>query len=440
MIIVTDFGAVSGTAAVQTESIQRAIDHAAANGGGTVHFPAGTFLTGTLTLRTGITLHLDSGAILIGSSRIEDYPPAVDAFIDAVGQNRNTVLIRAVDCQNVGISGHGTIDGSGGSFAFEQDGRPFMIRFSRCKAVQVSGVTLRNSAGWVSHYSDCENVSIHDVTIRSTVNANNDGIDIDSCRNVRISHCDIVTGDDAICIKSTHSSPCENIVVTGCLLKSAWGAFKIGTESVGDIRNVVFSDSVIYETTGGGVKLISKDGAIVENILVSNVIMDRVSGPIFIHLGERKRTYYAGQTAREAGALRGVTLRNIRGTVWEEGEPLWGFPRRAGIFISGIPGHFIENVRMEGIDLSFPGGGTEEEANRFDVPERIVDYPEFPPFTPYPAWGFYVRHAKNVSLKDIRIQTQTADARSPIVCDDATLRSLQDVYSNDGRVTDVVSR
>lgn len=250
MISISEYGAVPGTQAVQTAAIQAALDACAANGGGTVLVPAGTYQIGTLRLESHVTLHLENGALLKGSSRMEDYPEVAGGFTDAVGQKRNRCLIYSNGSSRVAISGEGTIDGNGGAFEKDQDGRPFMVRFINCTDVRVTGVTLRDSPGWVSHYLACENVLIHGVTIYSHCNGNNDGIDIDSCRRVRVTACDIDTGDDAICIKATRASACENIVVTGCVLRSIWGALKLGTESAGDFRNIVFSDIVIRDTCG----------------------------------------------------------------------------------------------------------------------------------------------------------------------------------------------
>lgn len=431
MISITDHGARPDPGANQTTAIQTALDVAAAQGGGTVQVPAGSYRTSTLFLRDRVTLHLENGACLLGSERLEDYPDISGGFTDAVGQKRGRCLIYARDVTGAAITGQGTIDGSGGKYGFEVDNRPFLVRFVDCRDIQVTNVTLQNSAGWVSHYLGCENVLIHGVTIRSAVNGNNDGIDIDSCKRVRISMCDIDTGDDAICIKATRATSCENIVVTGCIIKSVWGALKLGTESAGDFRNISISDCVIRDTHGGGLKIISMDGCRLENVQVSNIIMDNVSGPIFIRLGSRLRRYYDDQPERDVGILRNVSLRNISGRVWEKGYLLYGtHPRKAGIIVTGIPGHCIEDLTFENIDFSFPGGGTESDAATHDVPEQEKEYPEFPMFHPIPAWAFYLRHARGIKMRDVRCRTESADARAPIFTDDVAGLRLQEVSMN----------
>ena len=428
MILITDYGAVAGLESIQTVPIQSAINECARKGGGTVLIPTGFYKTGTLTLHSHVTLHLENGATLFGSPNIEDYPEVASGFTDAVGQKRNRCMIYANATTGTQITGRGTIDGHGSAFSYEQDERPFMVRFVDCKDVEISGVTLKDSPGWVSHYLGCENVLIHGVTIRSHTNGNNDGIDVDSCRRVRITACDLDTGDDAICIKATRATPCENVVVTGCVIRSVWGALKIGTESAGDFRNIIFSDIVIRDTHGGGLKIISMDGSRMENVQVNNIVMDNVSGPIFIRLGSRLRKYFDDQPNRPVGILRNVSIRNVTMRVWEEGYLLYGtHPRKAGIIVSGIPGHCIEDLAFENIDVTFPGGGTSEEAAHHAVPEQEKEYPEFPMFHPLPAWGFYLRHARNVRLRDVRMRTETADARPPFFTDDVEQLRLIDV-------------
>jgi polygalacturonase len=409
---IKDFGAVQGAKTSQAPAIQKALDQAEAAGGGTVVVPPGDFLAGTILMKSNVRLHLESGARILGSPRLGDYRHDIGAFVDAVDQERGCALLVALEQDRVSLTGQGTVDGQGGLFAMDEPKRPFLIRFIRSRNILVEGVTLRNSAAWVTHLLDCEGAMIRGVTIHSHVNGNNDAIDIDSSRRVIVTGCDLDTGDDAVCLKSTADSPCENVTVTGCIIKSHWGAFKIGTESRGDIRNVVFGNNIIRDTHGGGVKIISMDGANVENVLVSDVVMDRVSGPIFIRLGERKRTYLPGQKPKPAGTIRGITLRNIRGSVWEEGFDLWGHKRRAGILVTGVPGAPIRDLILDNFRLDFPGGGTLEEAKR-RVPEHRDHYPEFPIFGPLPSWGFYVRDTEGAIFRDIELRLRAPDQRPP---------------------------
>ncbi len=425
---ITDYGASPGTEHPQTSPIQQALDSAASAGGGTVFVPAGEYHIGTIALRSHVTLHLENGAVLKGSPNIGDYPEVAGGFTDAVGQKRNRCLIYSHGTTGTAIVGQGAIDGNGGAFGYEEDGRPFMVRFIDCKDVQVTGVTLRDSPGWVSHYLGCENVLIHGINIRSRTNGNNDGIDIDSCRRVRISDCDIDTGDDAICIKATRARPSEDIIVTGCRITSTWGALKLGTESAGDFRNILFSNIVIRNTEGGGIKLISMDGCRMENVVADNILMDNVSGPVFIRLGARLRRYFDDEPERPVGSIRGVALRNIRIKVWEEGYLLYGkLPRKSGIIITGIPGHPIDDVTLENVQVEFPGGGVFSEA---PVPEQEAEYPEFPSFHPLPSWAFFIRHIRKLKMRSVEISSREPDPRPPFFYEDIAQSSFQEITIN----------
>jgi hypothetical protein len=271
------------------------------------------------------------------------------------------------------------------------------------------------------------------VTIRSRVNSNNDGIDIDSCRRVRITDCDIDTGDDAICIKATRAQASEDIVVTACRLSSDWGALKLGTESAGDFRNIIFSNIVIRDTNGGGLKLISMDGCQMENVLVENILMDNVSGPIFIRLGARLRRYFEDQPQRPVGSINGISIRNIRIKVWEEGFLLYGtHPRKAGIIVSGIPGHCVQDVTFENIHVSFPGN---EKPSGQPVPEQEAEYPEFPVFHPLPSWALYLRHVRGILFRDCSFSTREPDQRPPVCLEDVEGQHFINVTANNQKIS-----
>jgi len=415
MLSVRDAGAQGDGRALETQALQAAIDKVAAVGGGTVVVPAGSYRTGTVVLKSHVTLHLEAGAWLVGSEDIEDYRDDVGMFVDGVGQPRGRSLILAADAENVSVEGRGTIDGSGQAFPKDHPRfaeRPFLIRFVNCRNVSLTGVKLQNAAAWGCHFLNSETILVHGVTIHSRTNLNNDGLDIDGCRRVRISDCDIDTGDDAICLKCTTENPCTDVTVTNCVLSSDCGAIKCGTESVGNFTNITISNCAIRDTHGCGLKLLSVDGSRMENVLVSDLVMDRVTGPIFLRLGARLRTYHQGQSPASIGTLRGVTIRNVRARVVEPGD------RRSGVCISGIPGHCVEDVSLESIHITYPGGGTVEEAARLDLPEKIDSYPTESMFGVLPAYGFYVRHARDISLKGIRVSAERPDARPALVSED----------------------
>ena len=289
-----DYGAAGDGQHFDTAAIQAAIDAATNAGGGCVYLHNGTFLCGPLRLKSNVTLYLESGAVLLGSPRIEDYPEQPSSYPSrSSSQFTRRSLIFAEKVENVAIEGGGIIDGQGASPAFHHPGmtesfRPLLLRFSECRKVRVKDVTLRNSAMWVQIYLACDNVLIDGITVASRVNANNDGIDIDESTNVRIANCNIWSGDDAVCLKSSSLRGCRNVVVDNCTISSLCSALKLGTDSSGGFQNITITNCAIYDTGIAGIALECVDGGTLDRVLVSNIAMENVGGAIFLRLGLRR--------------------------------------------------------------------------------------------------------------------------------------------------------
>ena len=211
---VRDYSAKPDGKTLCTKSIQKAIDACSQSGGGTVYLSPGTFLSGTIYFKSGVTLRLTAGSTLLGSKNLEDYPPTVQAFRSYTDNYTDKSLIYGENVERIAITGAGTIDGQGASFKGPYKVRPYLIRFIGCQNVTVKDITLRNSPMWVQHYLACDDVRVTGITVRSLVNHNNDGINIDSCRRVVISDCNIESGDDAIVLKSTSARICRDVVVS----------------------------------------------------------------------------------------------------------------------------------------------------------------------------------------------------------------------------------
>jgi polygalacturonase len=296
-----------------------------------------------------------------------------------------------------------------------------LMRFVNCKGITLSDVSLINSASWCTHLIDCDSILARNVTIDSHVNSNNDGFDIDGCKNILIENCIIHSGDDGICPKSTTKRVVENMIVKNCRVISNTSAFKCGTSSLGGFRNISVTDCDFSDTRMGAIKLLLVDGGILEDIFISNITMNNVEGPIFIRLGNRGRKYDVPTTQIQnkdvqnegvpAGSLKNIKISNIKATVVSDVQ------KRCGIMISGIPGHNIENVVLENIEISYPGGGTSEDAIRI-VDEDAARYPEQFFFGILPSWGAYLRHTKNVEFKNVKMSARKPDKRKMIVLTD----------------------
>ncbi|MBC7914370.1 MAG: glycoside hydrolase family 28 protein [Pyrinomonadaceae bacterium] len=409
VVSVENYGAKPDGKTVNTQSIQRAIDYCSKSGGGKVRFPSGNWVSGTILLKDGVTLLMEEKATLLGSENIADYY-IVDGFKDGTGQEMGYCFIGAIDVKNTGIEGKGTIDGRG-KLVLASGGRnrrPFLIRFVRSNNIKVIGVNLRSSAAWTMHIFRCKDVKVEGLTINSRGLSNNDGIDIDCCQNVKISDCDISSGDDAICFKTTSPYPCKNIQIKNIRAYTNCAAIKMGTESAGNFEDITISNIEVVRAGLGAIKLLSVDGSNMRNITISDIKGDSVNVPIMIRLGARLKTFRPEDKKQPVGTINNITIKNVaikNGTT-------------TGILISGIPNHYIKGINFENISISLNGGGTTEDA-KIKLEEKIADYPEVRMFgKSIPTYGMYVRHASNLVFKNISITTKNPDARPAIIASD----------------------
>ena len=413
---VRDYGAKPDGKTLCTKSIQKAINECAEDGGGTVYFPPGTFLSGTLYMKSNVTLNLDTGSTLLGSTDLKDYPSTVQAFRSYTDNYTDKSLIYGENLQHIAITGSGTIDGQGRPFKGPYKVRPYMIRIIQCQNVLVKDVTIQNSPMWVQHYLACDDVRIDGITVRSRVNGNNDGIDIDSCHRVIISNCNVSSGDDAIVLKSTSARPCRDITVSNCVLSSHCNGLKMGTESNGGFQNIVITGCSIYDTRLAGIALEIVDGGTMDRIVVSNITMNKVGAPIFLRLGNRARPFKKDMEKPRMGVMRNITISNIESIGANE----------TGCAISGLPEHPIENITLSNLRLSFEGGGNKQDAARA-VPEKPTAYPEYSMFGRLPAYGLYFRHVKGLKLLNVQLQLAAADKRHALICEDCENLSIDDL-------------
>jgi polygalacturonase len=401
---------------LNTAAIQKAIDSLSASGGGTLRFPAGKYLTGTLQIKSRVTLHLDQNATLLGSTDAADYRN-LDPFIDGSGNPMGHALLVALDADHVAIEGPGAIDGQGAKLAAKQKPyaiRPFLVRFVRCSNISLKDVRLQNPGAWTLNFFQSKDAAIDNVTIRSRDQKlrNNDGINIDSSENITVTNCDVVSGDDALVIKSTSASkPSKNITASNCKLSTHTNAIKLGTESIGGFSDITVKNCQITHTDMAGIALYEVDGADLTRVTISDVTMDDVMVPISVRLGARLKTFREGDQPRPApGHIRDVTIKNVSATN----------TRLIAILMNGVPGHPIENLTLDNVSLEVPGGGTAEQA-KIELPEKEAAYPEYDMFgKTLPASAMYLRHVKNLTLKNLTITPLKPDARPEKILIDVT--------------------
>jgi len=445
---IKDFGAIADAKTLNTQSIQAAIDKAGSNGGGQVIVPEGKFLTGAIVLKSGVDLHLNANAFLLGSTDPYDYP-----FIREVLEKSNSskdgigALVGARSANNISITGEGTIDGQGRKLALTMDSlfyagkldtifynlrrkrperRPGDIKFESCDSVKVSGVTIKDAAGWVQTYDLCRNLVIDHIRVESDAYWNNDGMDIVDCSKVSIKHCFVNAADDGICLKSEHAGHLnEDVYIDDCTVRSSASAVKFGTASTGGFKNIVIKNIRVFDTFRSAIAIECVDGGVLENVLVDSIFATNTGNPIFIRLGHRN-------VGGPVGTLKNILIKNVKVEVpfgrpdskYElRGPDLDFFHNPFPSSIVGIPGHPVENVVLENIQISYPGNGNDGLAylplyRLKDVKENEKGYPEFSMFGELPAWAFYIRHVKGLVLKNISVIARKKDYRPAYVFDD----------------------
>jgi polygalacturonase len=444
-ISITQYGAKADGKTVNTKAIQKAIDECSKSSG-TVVVPQGRFITGTLYLKNNVTLLLEKGATLLGSIDSADYPRNVPLTVKCMdthsrnGKSKfNSTLIYAEDQENISIIGEGTIDGQGNNKTYQRGDnghdRPKLIFLISCRNVAIKDVLLTNSAFWMQDYLGCDGLTIQGIRVVNHANWNNDGIDIDS-KNVRVSNCDIDSDDDGICLKSyLRDKPCENVTITNCVVASNCDAIKMGTPGAGGFKNIVISNCVVraskydnfrhWKTTDkfisadasmvNGISVECVDGGNTDGVVIDNITMHGVQTPIFIRVGNRSEKMNT-DTVRTS-SMRNVIISNI---ISDQ------LSRRTSS-ISAIPGSYIENVKLSHMLFDIYSEGTKEEAAAA-VAEKENSYPSPHSFgTALPAYGFYVRHVKNITFNDIQFNLLHNDVRYPVVFDDTHYSSLNDV-------------
>lgn len=415
---VRTFGARGDGQTLCTEAMQKAVDQCAAAGGGTVYIPAGTWLTGTVYLANGVTIELDSGCTVLGTKDKSRYGPPRQLMGHEGEQYSTWAIFAGKGLEHIAIRGRGAIDGQGANFKYKNGPRPKNLYFEDCRDVLIEGVRLRHAGSWMQHYRDCDRLTIRDIAVFNHVSYNNDGLNIDSCRDVTIAGCHVDSDDDAIVLKSLSTKPTENVTISDCVISSHCNSIKMGTESGGGFRNIAVTNcticsprysKVIYGRQRGlaGVALEIVDGGTLERVTVSNITIKGVTVPIFMRLGNRARTYEPDQPKPDVGTFRNVVVSNIVATDCSA----------VGCSITGLPGHRIENVTLANINLGFDGGGTKEDAVRA-IPEKPGSYPESTMFGTLPAYGFFCRHVEGLTLENVRLRTAAPDHRHGVVFDD----------------------
>jgi len=354
---VRDYGAVGDGKTIDTRAIQGAIDAVNRACGGRVYLQGGNFLTGTIFLRSNVTLYLEAGVTLFGSTNLKDYPSTIPAYRSNSDNYTNKSIIYAEKANNIAIMGRGIIDGQEGSAVFKGKGmkparqRPLIIRMIEC----------------------------------------------------------------------------SNVSIINCQLSSGCHAIKLGTDSTGGFRNITISNCNIYDTRKCGLDLFIVDGGTLDGVNVSNITMNNMGAAVFVRLGRRVRKFpyhgnpYPFRWGEKTGILRNVTLSNIVATNVSV----------VGCGIAGLVGHPVENITLNNVRIRYRGGNKGDKVMR-KIPEKAGSYPVYTMFGTLPAYGFWVRHAKNVEFHNMDLGFAKPDNRPALFFDDV---DGLDIFNLDAQTT-----
>lgn len=421
---VRDQDAAGDGKTLDTRAIQAAVDACHNQGGGTVWFPAGRYVTGSIFLRSNITLHLEAGAVLLGSEMPGDYP-ILNGRWEGSEQPAHAALIGGQGLDTIAIVGRGTIDGRGaGWWQRHREGnldypRPRLISFTDCHNVLIENITVTNSPSWTINPVRCENVTVNNVTVINPPDSpNTDGINPDSCANVHISNCYVSVGDDCITLKSgseagdrERRSPCQDITIANCILAAGHGGVVIGSEMSGGIHNVVITNCV-FVGTDRGIRLKSRRGrgGVIENVRVTNVVMTDVLCPITMNL------YYA------PGAWGDPVIMDKRPRPVTGGTPRFREIRlsqitatgvkTAAAFLFGLAEAPIEDISLSDISISMDPNaepGYADMADEIELMQRA---------------GVFVRNARRLRLHNVEIAGQSGPAIRLIDATDVELSAV----------------
>ena len=436
---VRDYGAKGDGKTLDSPAINAAIEAAVHDGGGQVFLPAGTYLSGSIRLKSNIELHLSAGStILAAPASMKAYDPSESfggfpEYQDGGHTYFHNSLIWAEGQTNVSITGHGMIDGQGltkkdtekagvvqgGSIGTGDKA----IALKLCRNILIRDVTIFRGGHFAIIITGCDRGTIDNVTI----DTNRDGIDIDCCKYITVSNTKVNTpNDDAIVLKSSYALkkavPCEHILITNCLVtgyklgtfldgtyvpeKVNWvcGRIKLGTESNGGYRNITISNCTCMWSSGLAFEEV--DQGRMENICVTNIAMEHVHHyPIYITTGCRNR---GPKEVTQPSSARNIQISNIIATDCDS---------LCSIIVTGMKSEPIRNVWLSNIRLTFRGGGTKDLANR-DYREQGTNYPEPRWAGPTPAYGLYTRHVEGLHVNDVTFRYERPEYRPAIILDD----------------------
>ena len=435
MYNILDFGAVSDGITNCSPAIQKAVDHANENGGGVIYVPYGKYVMSSVHLYDDIHFVFESGTLILGSLDPDEFDAREEIlyplYQDCSHSYFRRSLFWAENCKNISFTGNATIDMREvwentpvpNESAWVSCRANKIISLKNCKDVLISDIKMLGATDLALYMAGCEDVRVTGLSMKVNI----DGISPDGCKNVVISDCNIVAGDDGIVLKTSYALSeklsCENIVISNCVVSSRMCAIKFGTETNGDFKNISITGCSIYDTCLTALALEIADGGVMDGINVNNITMQNVGTPFIIMLTNRAN----GPEGTTIGKIKNITIDNltaigsyghiepIRYTTVVSDDEIMTEPVIISSSVVGQPDCYLENISLSNINITVPGGGTEEDRN-IVVPEIPNQTPSASAFgTKLPAYGIYFRYVKGLTTNNINIHTLDEDKRESLV-------------------------
>jgi hypothetical protein len=402
---VRDFGAIGNGITNDTSAINRGIEKCNGNGGGDLFFPNGTYSAASIHLKSNVRLVLEENAVITGARDGYDLPEPnqFEQYQDFGHSHFHNALMWGDQIENFGIVG-GHVNG-GHIIEGEPGSRPIgdkVIAIKSSRNLSFENIKHDTGGHFVYLLNDCENVTIANAVIKKS----RDGINLVSCRNVQVHDCNFTgCGDDTLALKSDYALgrkiDSENIYAWNCYFETACNALQIGSESVGDFRNVNFWNIRVGRAWRAAIGITTVHGGVINGVNYRDITVKNAACPIFLRVGSK---LLRGEPNTKAGTIRNLAISNLTVTDCKGGEEGW--PRTS--LISGRPESRLDQIRLENIKITYKGGGTKEEAGLM-VPYSNPDLSKRP--GPLPAAGFYIRDVNGLTLKDMELKFESRDAR-----------------------------
>ncbi len=440
------FGAAGDGVTKDTAAVQQTIDAACRSGGGRVLLQGGTFVCGTLFLRSGLCLEIAENACLMASPDLADYSTEVHHNRYRNETELDRCFLYAEDAESVTLTGAGVI--SGNAAAFPNPGtrdRPMLMRFLRCLCLRIQGLQLRDSASWTTAFLDSRHITVRDVCIFNETHCNGDGLDFDGCSYVTVENCRIRGTDDNLCLQSSSREwPVHHIRVRNCSFSSICAAVRIGLKSIGEIRDVEICDCRMENVWREGIKIECSEGGSIRDIRISGITMQDVRRPLFLLLNNRFEPRGLGSSLElhempEIGTMENITISDLVSGESPEmekthrrfGKDIMGSPRFGGIRVDAERSHPIRGLTLRGLSCTVTGGVRSSEIPE-EYPEVLdrIRSPDGPCSENYwPDWSrtslMDIRNVDGLTLEDVRLQVRKEDGRPRVLLSGCRITRLQ---------------